>query len=142
MMESVCHLGEVMTNDPVVSGIKRTPFLRLVRNVRLQHVVTEQIWHHGGGCELKVDVYYSTLKPGLVSTKIKYEGMTYAMPLDVRSDHVSAIFQVDAPKQAIIEQDSNQALSGSTELYVHLDGYHFTFDVALSETQSVNHYPL
>ncbi|MCF7353876.1 sugar-binding domain-containing protein [Vibrio sp. CK2-1] len=139
---SVCHLGEPVSDAPIVSGIKRTPFLRLVRNVRLQHVVTEQIWHHGGGCELKVDVYYSTLKPGLVSTQIKYEGMMYTIPLDVRSDHVTAIFQVDAPKQAVIEQETNQALSGNTELYVHLDGYHFRFNVALSETQSVSHYPL
>lgn len=123
-------------------GIAKTPFLRLVRNVRLQHVVTEQIWHYGGGCELKVDVYYHTLKPGLVSTNIKYEGMTYTMPLDIRSDHVTAIFQVDAPKQAVIDAHSQQALSGSTELYVHLDGYHFKFDVALSETQSVSHFPL
>lgn len=138
----ICHLGEHATSGSIVSGIKSTPFLRLVRNVRLQHVVTEQIWHHGGGCELKVDVHYTTLKPGLVSTTIKYEGMAYTIPLDVRNDHVSAIFQVDAPKQAIIEKQTNQTLSGSTELYVHLDGYHFKFDVALAETQSVSHYPL
>ncbi|WP_105900819.1 glycosyl hydrolase 2 galactose-binding domain-containing protein [Vibrio gangliei] len=142
-VNSVCHLGEIPAKTHFTPmGIACTPFLRLVKNVRLQHVVTEQIWHHGGGCELKVDVYYHTLKPGLVSTNIKYEGMTYTIPLDMRNDHVTAIFQVDAPKQAVIDRDSNQPLSGSTELYVHLDGYHFKFDVALSETQSVRHFPL
>ncbi|WP_086981463.1 glycosyl hydrolase 2 galactose-binding domain-containing protein [Vibrio aphrogenes] len=140
---TVCYLGERATHLPEHAvGIYQRPFLRLVKNVRLQHVVTEQIWHHGGGCELKVDVYYHTLKPGLVSTKIQYEGMTHTIPLDIRSDHVTAIFQVDAPKYAVIDQQSHQALSGSTELYVHLDGYHFKFDVALDETQQVSHYPL
>lgn len=140
---TICHLGIPQHNDKTTAvGITHVPFLRLVRNVRLHHVVAEQIWHHGGGCELKVDVYYTTLKPGLVSAQIKYEGMMYTMPLDVRRDYVSAIFQVEAPKQATIKQGSIDALEGATQLYVHLDGYHFYFDVALSDSQSVSHYPL
>ncbi|OEF28427.1 glycosyl hydrolase 2 galactose-binding domain-containing protein [Vibrio rumoiensis] len=140
---TICHLGKPSkTKEATSIGIARTPFLRLVRNVRLHHVVTEQIWHHGGGCELKVDVYYATLKPGLVSTQIKYEGMMYTVPLDIRSDYVSAIFQMEAPKQAVMKQGTTEALEGTTQLYVHLDGYHFYFDVALSDCQSVSHYPL
>lgn len=139
----ICYLDhqQVELTEQAI-GIKQAPFLRLIRSVRLQHVTTEQIWHHGGGCELKVDVYYHTLKPGLVSADIKYNGMTYTVPLDIRSDHVTAIFQVDAPKQALLSKDGRSVLSGSTQLFVHLDGYHFPFDIALSETQCVRHYPL
>ncbi|MFV0575216.1 MAG: glycosyl hydrolase 2 galactose-binding domain-containing protein [Vibrio sp.] len=141
--QTVCPLGETQPKgNAQVLELTHVPFLRFVRNVRLQHVVTEQIWHHGGGCELKVDVYYNTLKAGLVFANIKFEGMTYTIPIDVRSDHVTAIFQVDAPVKAVMKPNSNQAEKGSTPLYVHLDGYHFHFDVALSETQSVTHYPL
>ncbi|HBV77241.1 MULTISPECIES: glycosyl hydrolase 2 galactose-binding domain-containing protein [Vibrio] len=140
---NICHLGIPQHNNKMTAvGIARVPFLRLVRNVRLHHVVTEQIWHHGGGCELKVDVYYTTLKAGLVSASIKYEGMMYTIPLDVRSDYVSATFQVEAPKKATIKQGSIDTLEGTTQLYVHLDGYHFYFDVALSDSQRVSHYPL
>ncbi|WP_153446208.1 glycosyl hydrolase 2 galactose-binding domain-containing protein [Vibrio algicola] len=140
---TVCHLDHQQAepcNNRV--GIKRAPFLRLIRSVRLHHVSTEQIWHHGGGCELKVDVYYHSLKPGLVAADIKYNGMTYTVPLDIRSDHVSAIFQIDAPQQALLSDDSRDVLSGATQLFVHLDGYHFPFDIGLSETQCVSHYPL
>ncbi|MCV5754468.1 hypothetical protein OFN51_37295, partial [Escherichia coli] len=81
-------------------GVWQVPYLQFIRNVRLDRVATEQIWHHGGGCEFKVDLYYQTFAPGLVSASVKFNGMTYHIPIDVRAEHASALFQIEAPKYA------------------------------------------
>lgn len=57
----LCPLGEHMSPkfDSRV-GVWKEPYLQFIRYVRLKHVVTEQIWHHGGGCEFMVDLHYKT----------------------------------------------------------------------------------
>lgn len=95
------------------------PYLQFIRNVRLDRVATEQIWHHGGGCEFKVDLYYQTFVPGLVSASVKFDGMTYHIPIDVRADHASALFQIEAPKYADLNDPDPKDLY---QLAVELDG--------------------
>ncbi|PFG55249.1 hypothetical protein ATG66_1517 [Vibrio sp. ES.051] len=117
-------------------GIWQEPCLQFIRNVRLERVATEQIWHHGGGCEFKVDLYYQTLVPGLVSASVKFNGMTYSIPIDVRTDHVSALFQLEAPKYADVNNpDPNDLYS----LSVELDGQRQDFSVALSQQLCATH---
>lgn len=90
----ICPLGEQShQNFDSRVGIWKEPYLQFIRHVRLDHVVTEQIWHHGGGCEFMVDLHYKTYSPGLISASVKFNGMTYHLPIDVRNDHASALFQ-------------------------------------------------
>ncbi len=129
--ETVCHLAyQTMARDPSAGvGIGQTPFLKLIKHVRLLQLTIEQIWHHGGSCELKVNAYYKTLKTGLVAAQVQYDAVSYTVPLDVRHDHLSALFQVDAPRVGYI-----------SSLTLRLDGYHVEFYVQLSPSQSVQHY--
>ena len=104
--------------------------------MRLERVATEQIWHHGGGCEFKVDLYYQTFAPGLVSAAVKFNGMTYHIPIDVRADHASALFQIEAPKYADLNDPAPNDLY---QLSVELDGQRQNFTVALSQELCVTH---
>lgn len=118
-------------------GIWHAPYLQLVRNVKLEQVVTEQIWHHGGGCEFKVDVIYQTLKAGLVSASIKFNGMTLVMPIDVRAEHTGVVFQVEAPLLFDIENPNPKHLY---QLEVELDGQKESSFVALNPTSCVSNF--
>ncbi|EGQ8057161.1 hypothetical protein ACER1C_003896 [Vibrio alginolyticus] len=117
-------------------GVWQEPYLQFIRNVRLDRVATEQIWHHGGGCEFKVDLYYQTFAPGLVSASVKFNGMTYHIPIDVRAEHASALFQIEAPKYADLTDPDPSDLY---QLSVELDGQHQNFTVALSQELCVTH---
>ncbi|MCG9684948.1 hypothetical protein L1D31_20685 [Vibrio sp. Isolate23] len=120
-------------------GIWKEPYLQFIRHVRLEHVVTEQIWHHGGGCEFMVDLHYKTYASGLVSASVKFNGMTYHLPIDVRNDHVSALFQVEAP----IYFNASQPDPGELyQLEVMLDGQCQKFNIGLSEDLCVTHFPI
>lgn len=133
----LCSLTEqeYMKSDDRL-GVWQVPYLQFIRNVRIERVTTEQIWHHGGGCEFKVDLYYQTIVPGLVSAAVRFNGMTYHIPIDVRADHASALFQVEAPKYA----DLNDPDSGDLyQLSVELDGQRQEFTVALSQALCVTH---
>lgn len=77
-------------------GVFGVCFLQPISHLALNHISIEQIWHHG--CELKVNVFFQTYKANLISASIKFDGMTLTIPVDVRSDQVSALFQVEAPK--------------------------------------------
>tara|TARA_Y100001956_G_scaffold67742_1_gene69923 strand:- start:2323 stop:3123 length:801 start_codon:yes stop_codon:yes gene_type:complete len=139
-MPEVCSLGELnyQKSDSRI-GIWKEPYLQFIRHVRLEHITTEQIWHHGGGCEFLVDLHYQTYTPGLVSASVKFNGMTYHLPIDVRSDHASALFQVEAP----IYADSNHP--NPADLYlleVSLDGQTQRFNIGLSRDLCVTHFPL
>lgn len=84
-------------------GIWQAPRLIGIKHTELQEVESEQIWHHGGGCELKVTVNYQTHVAGLVSALVKFNGVSYRYPIDVRNDHICAVFQIDAPKVATFD---------------------------------------
>ncbi|PMH42518.1 beta-galactosidase [Vibrio sp. 10N.286.49.B3] len=131
-------------NQPIVKqhdqrlGIWAKPYLQFIRHVRIAHITTEQIWHHAGGCELKVVLYYQALVAGLVSAAIKFNGMTYTLPIDIRSDHVSALFQIEAPKYADLNSlDFNDLYL----LEVDVDGQSESINIALSESLCVTHFP-
>ncbi len=81
----LCFLGEqdVPSYDQRM-GIWKAPYLQCIRHLRLTHVSTEQIWHHSG-CELLVNLFFTTYSPGLVSAAVKFDGRTYQVPIDVRS---------------------------------------------------------
>ncbi|MBF9001371.1 glycosyl hydrolase 2 galactose-binding domain-containing protein [Vibrio nitrifigilis] len=100
-------------------GIWRAPYLQFINNTRLDNVTTEQVWHYSGGCELLVHVYFTNLHPELVSASVKFDGMTYQVPLDVRSHEASVLFQVEAPK-AFNPQDPQQ--EDMYQVEVDLDG--------------------
>lgn len=120
-------------------GIWKAPYLQFIRHVRLEHVTTEQVWHHGGGCEFLVDLHYKTHSPGLVSASVKFNGMTYHLPIDVRDSHASALFQIEAP---IYADSENPKLDDLYLLEVTLDGQTQRFHVGLSKDRCVTHYPL
>ncbi|ASA55406.1 glycosyl hydrolase 2 galactose-binding domain-containing protein [Vibrio gazogenes] len=136
----LCFLGkeQVRHYDSRV-GIWREPYLQCIRHVRLTHLATEQVWHHGGGCELLVHVYFDMLKPGLVSAVIKFDGMSYQIPIDMRSDQASAVFQVDAPRYFDPSHPDPQDLYVLT---VQLDGQEESCQIGLSEGICVTHFPL
>ncbi len=121
--------------DPIESfdsrmGIWREPYLQFVPHVRLGKVETEQIWHHGG-CELLVTFGFETLKPDLVSASVKFDGMTYYVPIDVRASQASVLFQVDAPKRYDPNNPDQDALY---QVDVELDGQSSSVTVALVES--------
>ncbi len=139
-LERVCNLGnkDVVKHDERL-GIWVAPYLQFIRHVRLDYVATEQIWHHGGGCEFKVDLYYTTYAAGLVSASVKFNGMTYHLPIDVRNNQTSALFQVDAPIYFDLNQPNADHLY---QLEVVLDGQTQLYKVGLSEDYCVQHYPV
>lgn len=118
-------------------GIWQVPYLQFIRHVRLDHITTEQIWHHGGGCEFKVDLYYQTFASGLVSAAVKFNGMTYQIPIDVRAAHACALFQIEAPRYADLNDPDPRDLYSLT---VELDGQRQEFSVALSQDLCVSHW--
>lgn len=118
-------------------GVFGVCFFQPIPHLSLNHISVEQIWHHG--CELKVDVYFKMYKPNLISASIKFDGMTLTLPVDVRGDHVSALFQVEAPKYW------DDQTKNSDDLYVvsvMLDGQLHELEIGLSKTENVIHFPL
>ncbi|MGD8173102.1 glycosyl hydrolase 2 galactose-binding domain-containing protein [Vibrio sp. TRT 21S02] len=138
--DKLCLLGEQSdTGSESRMGIWQAPYLQCIRHIRLEHVTTEQIWHHGGGCEFLVDLHYTTYSPGLVSASVKFNGMTYHLPIDVRANQASALFQIEAPIYFNAKEPSPDSLY---RLDVTLDGQERHFNVGLSEDCCVIHYPL
>jgi len=138
--QALCSLEE--TNEQPFDtriGIWREPYLQFIRHVRLEHVSTEQIWHHGGGCELMVNLHFHCYSPGLISASVKFDAMTYHLPIDVRTDQASALFQVEAPKYYDKSQPDDNDLY---EVSVELDGQRKSFKIGLSEDLHVTHFPL
>ncbi|MUK70600.1 glycosyl hydrolase 2 galactose-binding domain-containing protein [Aliivibrio fischeri] len=118
-------------------GVFGVCFLQPISHLALNHITIEQIWHHG--CELKVNVFFQTYKANLISASIKFDGMTLTIPVDVRSDQVSALFQVEAPKYWCDEKPN------SNDLYrveITLDGQLHELEFGLCETENVIHFPL
>ena len=122
--------GELATTserfDPRI-GIWREPYLQFIPHVRLGEIETEQIWHHGG-CELLVSFSFETLKPDLVSASVKFDGMTYYVPIDVRAKQASVLFQVDAPKPYDPHHPDEGALY---QIDVELDGQSSSVKIGL-----------
>ncbi|MEZ8055581.1 hypothetical protein AB6E16_20350 [Vibrio atlanticus] len=129
--------SQVVAKSDSRIGIWQAPYLQFVRNVKLEQVVTEQIWHYGGGCEFKVDVIYQTLKPGLISASIKFNGMTLVMPIDVRAEHTGVVFQVEAPMVFNLEKPNPKHLY---QLEVELDGQKESSFVALNPASCVSNF--
>ncbi|EVU14472.1 hypothetical protein D046_5106 [Vibrio parahaemolyticus V-223/04] len=67
---------------------------------------------------------------------MKFDGMTYHIPIDVRADHASALFQIEAPKYADLNDPDPKDLY---QLAVELDGQRQAFSVALSQELCVTH---
>ncbi|WP_165312367.1 glycosyl hydrolase 2 galactose-binding domain-containing protein [Vibrio ziniensis] len=134
---NVCSLTEEVEKYDDKIGIWREPYLQFIRHVRLGAVTTEQIWHYGGGCELMVNLHFTPFTPGLVSAAVKFDGMTYQLPIDIRSDHVSALFQVEAPKYY---DKANPNPKDLYELSVMLDGQSKTFKLGLAKDSCVTYF--
>ncbi|MCK6263035.1 hypothetical protein KP803_07045 [Vibrio sp. ZSDE26] len=92
------HLSELLDKeDETRIGIWQTPYLEVLPTARIEQVDAELVNHQVGGCEVLVHLKYQAFKPGLLSAQIKFNGMTYRLPLDVRASKTSAVFQLDAP---------------------------------------------
>ncbi|MEZ9230040.1 hypothetical protein AB4259_03020 [Vibrio amylolyticus] len=109
-------------------GIWCTPYLEMLPTARVQSVETELINHPVGGCEVLVHLNYSVFKPGLISALIKFNGMTYRLPIDVRASKTSALFQLDAP---IFVNENAPHFSQYYSLDVQLEQSHRVYQVAL-----------
>lgn len=118
-------------------GVFGVCFFQPIPHLSLNHISVEQIWHHG--CELKVDVHFKMYKPNLISASIKFDGMTLTLPVDVRGDHVSALFQVEAPKYW---DDKAQNPDDLYLIVVTLDGQQHELEIGLCRTENVIHFPL
>lgn len=135
----LCLLGEQdCPSYDLRMGIWKAPYLQCIRHLRLTHVSTEQVWHHSG-CELLVNLFFTTYSAGLVSAAVKFDGRTYQVPIDVRSDHASVLFQVDAPRIYDVRRPKTDDLYWIT---VQLDGQTKRFQLGLSEAYCVSHFPL
>ena len=86
-----------------------------------------------------VDLHYKTYSPGLISASIKFNGMTYHVPIDVRDNHATALFQIEAPIYATLDNPNPGDLY---LLEVNLDGQTQRFHVGLSQDLRVSHYPI
>ncbi|MDD9177514.1 MULTISPECIES: glycosyl hydrolase 2 galactose-binding domain-containing protein [Aliivibrio] len=118
-------------------GIFGVCFFQPIPHLALEHISVEQIWHHG--CELKVNVYFKTYKPDLISASVKFDGMTLTLPVNVRGDHISALFQVEAPKYW---DDKAQNPDDLYSIIVTLDGQQHELEIGLCRTENVIHFPL
>jgi hypothetical protein len=118
-------------------GVFGVCFFQPIPHLSLNHISVEQIWHHG--CELKVDVHFKMYKPNLISASIKFDGMTLTLPVDVRGDHVSALFQVEAPKYWDDKAHNHDDLY---LIVVTLDGQQHELEIGLCRTENVIHFPL
>ena len=118
-------------------GIFGVCFFQPIPHLALEHISVEQIWHHG--CELKVDVYFKTYKPDLISASVKFDGMTLTLPVNVRGDYISALFQVEAPKYW---DDKAQNPNDLYSIIVTLDGQQHELEIGLCRTENVIHFPL
>ena len=103
-----------MANRPM--GIFGALELRGIRHLRLKSVTAIPIIHHGSG-EVKIAIYFDTVAMGMIAAKVKFDGMSYSIPIDVRADRVTALFQVDAPRFWSVErQDKNDIYKIEVEL--------------------------
>ncbi len=115
-------------------GLSVSPYLQFSEYVQLERFTIEQIWHPVGGCELKVGLAYKVEGLGLVSAKVKFNGMTLTLPLDLRSSHTSALFQVDAPVE--FEPECLKG-TGRYSVEIEMDGYHVVQEITLSPESDI-----
>jgi hypothetical protein len=133
----LCSLAEAKkTRHDQRIGIWREPYLQLIKHLRLHHIATEQVWHHGGGCELIVNLYFDVLATGMVAAKIKFNGLTYTLPIDMRQNSVRAIFQVEAPKYYDVNDPKPDHLYW---LEIEVDEQSYTCQIGLCESECVSH---
>ncbi|WGW00703.1 hypothetical protein QF117_07660 [Vibrio sp. YMD68] len=124
--DDIGNLTPIVSNDiEARMGIWHTPYLEVLPTVRLERVETEQVCHLVGGCEFLVHLHYAVFKPGLLSAEIKFNGMTYRLPIDVRASKATAIFQLDAPKYI---QPGGRLLEGDC----------YQLDVQLEQAQQIH----
>jgi hypothetical protein len=112
-------------------GIWSMPFLELLPTARIGSVEAELINHQVGGSEVIVHLNYTVYRPGLISAQIKFNGMTYRLPLDVRASKTSAVFQLDAP--IFISLNAPQS-SQYYSLDVQLESCHRMYQVGLIDS--------
>ncbi|MGL4224876.1 MAG: glycosyl hydrolase 2 galactose-binding domain-containing protein [Vibrio sp.] len=62
-----------LVHDPRV-GIWQAPYLQGLRHLRLTHVSTEQVWHHGG-CELLVNLFLPLMPQGWWQRQLNLMGV-------------------------------------------------------------------
>ncbi len=86
-----------------------------------------------------VNLHFTCYSPGLVSASVKFDGTTYHLPIDVRSNSVSALFQVEAPKYFDKSHPNDKDLY---EVSVELEGQYKAFKLGLSKDLCVTHFPI
>ncbi|MGL6261393.1 glycosyl hydrolase 2 galactose-binding domain-containing protein [Vibrio sp. WXL210] len=117
-------------------GIHSEPYLHCMTNVRLNQVEVEQVWHHGGGCEVLVHLDYQALQFGLVSVGVQFNGVTLQLPVDMRASRLTALFQVEAPRVTCPKEPQKHPLC------VYIEEHCYTFSVALAPDQAPRRFNL
>lgn len=136
--DDVCRLGDKPPRQRDHRlGIWQAPSLDFIRHVSLDYITTEQIWHDVGGCEFKVDLFYQVYSPGLVSANVKFNGVSYQIPLDIRTKQATALFQIDAPRYTEGNEPEYFYL-----LEVQLGEQKHMHQVNLNPNKSAQHYPI
>jgi hypothetical protein len=120
------------TNENNQVGIFGSIELQGIAHLRLERVTVIPILHHGCG-EVKVVIYFQTLATGMIAANAKFDGMSYSIPIDVRANRVTALFQVDAPRFWKTECPDNNDLY---HIEVELEGQVMHIPYKMSEDQS------
>jgi hypothetical protein len=109
-------------------GVGTVPYLQFLQHLRVEKIKVEQIWHSVGGCEVLVSLSFKVFNSGLVSASISFDGVRLQVPIDMRSEQATALFQLDAPRLCSFEPNEEQVVN---LLKVEIDGQVFEFTAKL-----------
>lgn len=127
LLEEDKNKGNYVGNSLLPIEVASVPYLHFMRNIRLNQVDVEQVWHHGGGCEVLVHLSYEVFKFDLASASVQFNGVTLQLPIDMRSDHLTALFQVEAPEHS---------LEGEGELLrIEVEDHRYEFFIPLNPSK-------
>lgn len=133
--QSLPELSSLVSENKM--GIWKEPYLQSLNHVRLTDITVEQIWHYGGGCEVLFNLHFDVLKPGLISARIKFDGLVYTVPLDMMNSEASALFQLDAP---VICEGEERCSECIYTIDIELDGIQHQIDLPLSIDNGISHF--
>lgn len=122
--------GEFVGSSLRPVAIQVEPYLHFMRNIRLHNVEVEQVWHHCGGCEVLVRLGYQVHQFGLASARVQFNGISLQLPIDMRNQALTALFQVEAPRMTKEEELGEK-------LIITIEEHQYEFSIPLGPTQDV-----
>lgn len=135
LLEEEQSLGEYVGHSQQPIEILSEPYLQFMRHIRLERVEVEQVWHHGGGCEVLVKLNYHVHQFGLASACVQFNGVSLQLPIDLRHQSLTALFQVEAPKVT-------QADERGEKLSITIEQHQYEFFIPLNPANTVSKFAL